>query len=108
MTERHTFQMSDLMRVYKVREDYGLFSIDFERTCEKDQFSPETWPQILLALLAREAFGVMARCPKEEGQDYVTSTGMRKCGLSAEAFCQKCQRAGEAKGERGRERERIL
>ncbi|XP_077544423.1 uncharacterized protein LOC144156323 [Haemaphysalis longicornis] len=100
-TERPTLRMCDLMRPYKVGEDIGLFLVNFERTCERAQFSRDSWPQKLLTLLPGEASDVMARLPKEEAQDYqkVKSSFLRKYRLSAEGFRQKFREAEKARGE---------
>ncbi|XP_077559123.1 uncharacterized protein LOC144174347 [Haemaphysalis longicornis] len=100
-TERPTLRMCDLMRPYKVGEDIGLFLVNFERTCERAQFSRDSWPQKLLTLLPGEASDVMARLPKEEAEDYqkVKSSLLRKYRLSAEAFRQKFREAEKARGE---------
>ncbi|XP_077562560.1 uncharacterized protein LOC144178493 [Haemaphysalis longicornis] len=100
-TERPTLRMCDLMRPYKVGEDIGLFLVNFERTCERAQFSRDSWPQKLLTLLPGEASDVMARLPKEEAEDYekVKSSLLRKYRLSAEAFRQKFREAKRARGE---------
>ncbi|XP_077560823.1 uncharacterized protein LOC144175647 [Haemaphysalis longicornis] len=100
-TERPTLRMCDLMRPYKVVEDIGLFLVNFERTCERAQFSRDSWPQKLLTLLPGEASDVMARLPKEEAEDYqkVKSSLLRKYRLSAEAFRQKFREAEKARGE---------
>ncbi|KAK8769088.1 hypothetical protein V5799_014447 [Amblyomma americanum] len=89
--ERVSFKMTDLMRPFKLGEDIGLFLVNFERTCEKQGFSRETWPQRLLTLLPAEAADVVARLKREEAEDFdqVKSSLLKKYRLSAEAFRRK-------------------
>ncbi|KAK8769473.1 hypothetical protein V5799_014060 [Amblyomma americanum] len=89
--ERVSFKMTDLMRPFKLGEDIGLFLVNFERTCEKQGFSRETWPQRLLTLLPGEAADVVARLKREEAEDFdqVKSSLLKKYRLSAEAFRRK-------------------
>ncbi|XP_075729702.1 uncharacterized protein LOC119164713 isoform X2 [Rhipicephalus microplus] len=93
--ERVRFKMTDLMRSYKLGEDIGLFLVNFERTCERQGFSQDTWPQRLLSLLPGEASEVIARLTKEEADEYseVKSSLLKKYRLSAEGFRQKFRNA---------------
>ncbi|KAH7974189.1 hypothetical protein HPB49_011824 [Dermacentor silvarum] len=79
------------MRTYKLREDIGLFLVNFKRAYKKQGFSRESWPQRLLTLLPGEAMGVSARLTREDAEDYkkVKSSLLRKYRLSAEAFQRK-------------------
>ncbi|KAH7932760.1 hypothetical protein HPB49_002320 [Dermacentor silvarum] len=49
-----SFKMTEVMRPYKLGEGMGLFLVNFERTCEKQRFSRESWRQRLLTLLPGE------------------------------------------------------
>lgn len=101
VAERVVFKMTDLMRSHKLGEDIGLFLVNFERTCERQGFSQETWPQRLLSLLPGEASEVIARLTKEDAADYskVKSSLLKKYRLSAEGFRQKFRDAVKEKSE---------
>lgn len=92
-----TFRMKDLMQPFKVGEDVGLFLVNFERTCEKVEFSRESWSQRLLTLLPCEAADVIARMNKQDAEDYdkVKSALLKKYRLSTEAFRQRFRNASK-------------
>ncbi|KAM7312747.1 uncharacterized protein ISCGN_009652 [Ixodes scapularis] len=69
-SEAESYQMKKLLQPFKVGEDVGLFLVNFERTCEKLSFAPETWPQRLLTLLPCEAAEVVARLSTIDADDY--------------------------------------
>ncbi|CAN7950164.1 unnamed protein product [Ixodes hexagonus] len=90
-SETESYQMKKLMQPFKVGEDMGLFIVNFERTCEKLSFAPDTWPQRLLTLLPCEAAEVVARLSARDADDYdkVKSSLLKRYRLSAEAFRQR-------------------
>lgn len=96
-----SLKMTELIRPYKLGEDIGLFLVNFERTCEKQGFSRESWPQRLLTLLPGEAAEVIARLSTEEVDDYdkVKSSLLRKYRLSAEAFRRKFRELEKGRSE---------
>nr|XP_037275213.1 uncharacterized protein LOC119167790 [Rhipicephalus microplus] len=96
-----SLKMTELIRPYKLGEDIGLFLVNFERTCEKQGFSRESWPQRLLTLLPGEAAEVIARLSTEEVDDYdkVKSSLLRKYRLSAEAFRRKFRELKKGRSE---------
>ncbi|KAM7313550.1 uncharacterized protein ISCGN_003411 [Ixodes scapularis] len=81
-------KMKDLLQPFKIKEDIGLFLVNFERTCEKMDYSRDTWPQWLLTVLPCEAADVVARLERAEADDYdkVKSALLKKYRLSADAF----------------------
>ncbi|KAG0412416.1 hypothetical protein HPB47_010427, partial [Ixodes persulcatus] len=93
--------MKKLMQPFKVGEDVGLFLVNFERTCEKLSFAPETWPQRLLTLLPCEAAEVVARLSAGDADDYdkVKSSLLKRYRLSAEAFRQRFRNASKKSSE---------
>ncbi|KAG0418132.1 hypothetical protein HPB47_005107 [Ixodes persulcatus] len=93
--------MKKLLRPFKVGEDVGLFLVNFERTCEKLSFAPETWPQRLLTLLPCEAAEVVARLSARDADDYdkVKSSLSKRYRLSAEAFRQRFRNASKKSSE---------
>ncbi|KAG0443936.1 hypothetical protein HPB47_014367 [Ixodes persulcatus] len=93
--------MKKLMQPFKVGEDVGLFLVNFERTCEKLSFAPETWPQRLLTLLPCEAAEVVARLSAGDADDYdkVKSSLLKRYRLSAEAFRQRFRNAPKKSSE---------
>ena len=96
-SETESYQMKKLMQPFKVGEDVGLFLVNFERTCEKLSFAPETWPQRLLTLLPCEAAEVVARLSAGDADDYdkVKSSLLKRYRLSAEAFRQRFRNASK-------------
>ncbi|KAG0413554.1 hypothetical protein HPB47_009287 [Ixodes persulcatus] len=85
-SETESYQMKKLMQPFKVGENVGLFLVNFERTCEKLSFAPETWPQRLLTLLPCE--------------DAETRTSLlKRYRLSAEAFRQRFRNASKKSSE---------
>ncbi|KAG0426450.1 hypothetical protein HPB47_026425 [Ixodes persulcatus] len=93
--------MKKLLQPFKVGEDVGLFLVNFERTCEKLSFAPETWPQRLLTLLPCEAAEVVARLSAGDADDYdkVKSSLLKRYRLSAEAFRQRFRNASKKSSE---------
>ncbi|SBO33334.1 SCAN domain protein [Anaplasma phagocytophilum] len=93
--------MKKLMQPFKVGEDVGLFLVNFERTCERLSFAPETWPQRLLTLLPCEAAEVVARLSAGDADDYdkVKSSLLKRYRLSAEAFRQRFRNASKKSSE---------
>ncbi|XP_042144421.1 uncharacterized protein LOC121834733 [Ixodes scapularis] len=81
-------KMKDLLQPFKVKEDIGLFLVNFERTCEKMDYSRDTWPLWLLTVLPCEAADAVARLERAEADDYdkVQSALLKKYRLSADAF----------------------
>ncbi|SBO14988.1 SCAN domain protein [Anaplasma phagocytophilum] len=100
-SETESYQMKKLMQPFKVGEDVGLFLVNFERTCEKLSFAPETWPQRLLTLLPCEAAEVVARLSAGDADDYdkVKSSLLKRYRLSAEAFRQRFRNASKKSSE---------
>ncbi|CAN7941106.1 unnamed protein product [Ixodes hexagonus] len=100
-SETESYQMKKLMQPFKVGEDMGLFIVNFERTCEKLSFAPDTWPQRLLTLLPCEAAEVDARLSARDADDYykVKSTLLKRYRLSAEAFRQRFRNASKKSSE---------
>lgn len=79
----------------------GLFLVHFERTCERENFAKNTWPQRLLTLLPCEVADIIARMGKEDADDYdrVKASLLKKYRLSAEAFRRKFREIEKAKDE---------
>ncbi|XP_042145677.1 uncharacterized protein LOC115318259, partial [Ixodes scapularis] len=100
-SEAESYQMKKLLQPFKVGEDVGLFLVNFERTCEKLSFAPETWPQRLLTLLPCEAAEVVARLSTIDADDYdkVKSSLLKRYRLSAEAFRQRFRNASKKSSE---------
>ncbi|XP_040062649.2 uncharacterized protein LOC120837396, partial [Ixodes scapularis] len=100
-SEAESYQMKKLLQPFKVGEDVGLFLVNFERTCEKLSFAPETWPQRLLTLLPCEAAEVVARLNTRDADDYdkVKSSLLKRYRLSAEAFRQRFRNASKKSSE---------
>lgn len=44
-------KMTNLLQPFKTGDDIGLYLVNFERLCERQSFSRDTWPQRLLSLL---------------------------------------------------------
>lgn len=94
-------RMTDLMPSYAVGGDMGLFLVHFERTCEREKFAKDTWPQRLLTLLPCEVADIIARMGKEDAEDYdrVKASLLKKYRLSAEAFRRKFREVEKFKDE---------
>ncbi|XP_065290476.1 uncharacterized protein [Dermacentor albipictus] len=73
-------KIRDLMALYKINDDMGLFLVTFERICEKNGF---------------------ARLTRDDAADYqkVKAALLRKYRLSAEAFCRRFREAARTPGE---------
>lgn len=82
------FKMTKLLQPFKVGDDIGLYLVNFERVCEKQKFSKQTWSQKLLTLLPGEAAQVVARLSAGDADDYqvVKANLLRKYRLSVEEF----------------------
>ncbi|CAN7988408.1 unnamed protein product [Ixodes hexagonus] len=89
--------MKDLLQPFKIKEDIGLFLVNFERTCEKINYARDSWPQWLLTVLPCEAADVIARLERAEADDYdkVKSALLKKYRISTDAFRRRFRTEGK-------------
>lgn len=92
--------LSKLMQPFKVRQDVGLFLVNFERTCEKAKLDRSTWARNLLSLLPCEAADVIARLPVEDADNYdkVKDSLLKRFRLSSDAFRQRFRNLTKKQG----------
>lgn len=94
-------KMKDLMRPFALGEDIGLFLVNFERTCEKNGFERNSWPQRLLTLLPCQVADGIARLSREDSENYdaVKTSLLKRYRLSTEAFRQRFRKLTRGKEE---------
>lgn len=68
--EVDSYHMNKLMHPFKEGEDFGLFLVNFERTCKKLNFAPDTWSQRLLTVLPCDAAEVRVRLSARDADDH--------------------------------------
>ncbi|XP_064482847.1 uncharacterized protein LOC135395680 [Ornithodoros turicata] len=80
--------MSRLLQPFKIGQDMGLFLVNFERACERERYSKETWPARLMTVIPCEAADSVARLSAEDAKQYdkVKQSLLKRFRLSAEAF----------------------
>ncbi|XP_070387770.1 uncharacterized protein [Dermacentor albipictus] len=102
-SEAESYRMDRVLKPFEVGTDMGLFLCNFERTCEKMNFGPRTWPQRLLSMLPCEAAEVNARLSARLSAAYdyakVKASLLKKYRLSAEAFRQSFRSTGKKDSE---------
>lgn len=80
--------MSRFLQPYKIEQDMGLFLVNFERACERENHAKDTWPARLMTVLPCEAADSIARLSAEDAKKYdkVKQSLLKRFRLSAEAF----------------------
>ncbi|XP_064484714.1 uncharacterized protein LOC135396973 [Ornithodoros turicata] len=80
--------MSRFLQPFKIGQDIGLFLVNFERACERENYARDSWPARLMTVLPCEAADNIARLSAEDAKCYdkVKQSLLKRFRLSAEAF----------------------